>query len=108
MSVRAVFRFCSPTVVQESDDDALSSQFMSTRKARADQIDSHRSAVQLDGRLVRAARVELELFALVAGPAIMPLSWAFSTRWFASFAGADRRLTEQEGTEQTALPARSP
>ncbi len=62
-------------MVQASDDHALSRQFKSTRHARADQTGSHRSAVQLDGRLVRATRVQLELLALLVVPAIMPLSW---------------------------------
>jgi hypothetical protein len=28
----------------------------------------------------------------------MPLSWDFTARWFASFAGADQRLPEQGRT----------
>ena len=28
----------------------------------------------------------------------MPLNWAFTAHWFASFGGADRRLPEQRGT----------
>jgi hypothetical protein len=39
--------------------------------------------------------VQLELLTLVAGPAVMPLSWDFSVYWFASFAAADQRLAEQ-------------
>ena len=42
-----------------------------------------------------AVEVQLELLAPVAVPATMPLSWGFSVRWFATFGGADRRLTEQ-------------
>jgi hypothetical protein len=67
MPVRTLLRLCGRTVVQASDNHALSRKFKSTGHAGADQIDSHRSAVQLDGRLVRATRVELELLTLVAG-----------------------------------------
>jgi hypothetical protein len=39
--------------------------------------------------------VQPELLMLVAGPGLMPLTWDFSVRWFASFSSAGRRLTEQ-------------
>jgi hypothetical protein len=42
-----------------------------------------------------AVEVQLELLVPVTVPATMPLSWDFSARWFATFGGADRRLTEQ-------------
>jgi hypothetical protein len=41
------------------------------------------------------AVVQLELLALVAVPAIMPLSWDFATHWFVSFRGVDQRQPEQ-------------
>jgi hypothetical protein len=68
---------CVRTVVQASDNHALSRQFKSTGHARADQIGSHDSAVQLNGRSERTTRVELELLTPVVVPAIMPLSWGF-------------------------------
>jgi len=43
----------------------------------------------------RPVGVELELLAPVAVPAIMPLTWDFSARWFASFGGADQHQPEQ-------------
>jgi hypothetical protein len=39
--------------------------------------------------------VELELLVPLAGPAITPLSWDLSVRWFASFANVDRHQQEQ-------------
>ena len=45
--------------------------------------------------IVLLVGVQLELLALVAGPAIRPLSWDLTARWFALFAAVDRRLTEQ-------------
>ena len=86
-------------MVQASDDHALSRQFKSTRHARADQIGSHRSAVQLDGRLVRATRVQLELLVPVAEPAIMPLSWDFSAYRFASFGVLISVSRNRDGTD---------
>jgi hypothetical protein len=88
-------------MVQASDTHALSRQFKSTGHARADQIGCHRSAVQLDGGLVRATRVELELLVPVVGPAIMPLRWVFIACWFASFGSADQRQPEQRRNRRT-------
>ena len=51
----------------------------------------------------RPVGVELELLMPVTVPATMPLSWDFSARWFASFGGADRRLTEQGRNRGAAL-----
>jgi hypothetical protein len=51
----------------------------------------------------QTTRVRLELLVLVAIPAIIPLSWDFTVRWFASFGGADRRLPEQGRNRRSGL-----
>ena len=37
----------------------------------------------------------------------MPLNWAFTAHWFASFGGADRRLTEQGRNRGDGTPSSS-
>lgn len=50
--------------------------------------------------------VELELLAVAAVPATMPLSWESIGRWFASFGGVDRCQPEQGRNRRTGFDFR--